>query len=168
MCLACATPVRGKSYGIECLALQLGPDAPAPLEAPSRSRDATPRIVARLGFAVAAFATVLPWSRFGPGSDALGAWSRTARWSLVAGVLALAGLALVLAQRSPRLRTPAWDAWVTLLGAGVAIASILSVAFPQAFSRPWLGPWVAAAGGCVSCAATIVAGRATEPAAARL
>jgi hypothetical protein len=124
--------------------------------------------VARLGFALAALATVLPWSHFGPGSGALGAWSRSARWSLLACVLALVGLGIALAQRSPRFRTPAWDAGVAVLGGAVAVASALSVAYPPAFSRPWLGPWIAAAGGAIACLATLLANRATTPETANL
>lgn len=163
MCLACATPVRGKAYGAECLVSVLGPDLVAGADLPVRASDSRARSLARLGFAIAVAATVLPWSRFGPGSEAFGAWSRSGRWSVVTGVVAVAGLALSFAQRSPRLRSPGWDLVVAMLGAAVTIAALLSVAYPAAFSRPWLGPWFAAAAGILACGATVAAARASAP-----
>jgi hypothetical protein len=67
MCLSCAIPVRGRVLGTECLATALGPEAPVPVVHEPRP-GATPRAVALAGFAAAAAATVLPWSRFGTGS----------------------------------------------------------------------------------------------------
>jgi hypothetical protein len=168
MCLPCATPVRGKAYGVECLASVLGPDIAAAADPPTRMPDARARSVARLGFLLATLATVMPWSRFGPGAEAFGAWSRASRWSLVAGLAAVLGLGLSLAQRSPRLRTARWDLAVAGLGAVVTFASLLTVAFPPAFSRPWLGPWVASLGGVIACGATVVAARVVAPSAVRI
>ena len=162
MCLACATPVRGQVFGAECLGEVLGSDAPSEPEDGSRAADARARTVARLGFGLAVLATALPWSRFGPGSEAFGAWGQTAWWSMVAGIAAIAGLALTLAQLRPRLRTPGWDAAAAFLGAVVSLAAVVAVAFPPAFSRPWLGPWVAAAAGVVACGASLVAARAAD------
>jgi hypothetical protein len=164
MCLACATPVRGKAYGAECLVSILGPELAADAEVPGRASDTRARSLARLGFAIATTATVLPWSRFGPGSEAFGAWSRSGRWSVVAAVAAVLGLALSLAQRSPRLRGAGWDLAASALGAAVTLGALLSVAFPAAFSRPWLGPWVATASGALACGAMVVAARASAPA----
>ncbi|HEX5954744.1 MAG TPA: hypothetical protein VFY37_02315, partial [Solirubrobacterales bacterium] len=93
---------------------------------------------------------------------ALGAWGLTAWWSMVAGIAAIAGLTLTLAQLRQRLRTLGWDAAATALGAVVAIAAVAAVLFPPTFSRPWLGPWVAAAAGVVACGASLVAARAAE------
>jgi len=56
---------------------------------------------------------------------------------------------------------------VAMLGAAVALGSLISVAYPAAFSRPWLGPWVAAAAGALACGATVVATRALAPSAVR-
>jgi len=167
MCLACATPVRGRTYGAECLVSVLGPEVAASAEAPPRPSDARARSVARLGFVLATLATVLPWSRFGPGSEAFGAWSRSGRWSVLAGIAALLGLALSFAQRSSRLRTPGWDLAVAMLGAAVSLGSLLSLMYPAAFSRPWLGPWVAGAAGALACGASVVAARALAPSAVR-
>jgi hypothetical protein len=168
MCLPCSTPVRGKAYGVECLTSVLGADVAATAEPPVRAPDARARSVARLGFLLAALATVLPWSRFGPGAEAFGAWSRSNRWSVVAAVAALAGLGLSLAQRSPRLRTARWDLAVAMLGAAVTLASLLAVAYPPAFSRPWLGPWIASAAGALACGATVVGARLGTPTAVRI
>lgn len=168
MCLPCATPVRGKTYGAECLVSVLGPEAAAGAQTPLRAPDARARSVARIAFALATLATMLPWSRFGPGSEAFGAWSRSGRWSVLAGLAAVLGLALSLAQRSARLRTPGWDVAVAMTGAVVVIGSILSVAFPAAFSRPWLGPWVAAVAGALACGATLVAAGADTPSSVRV
>ena len=75
MCLPCATPVRGQVYGAECLSSVLGPEVAAGVGTPPPASDARARSVARLGFVLATLATMLPWSRFGPGSEAFGAWS---------------------------------------------------------------------------------------------
>ena len=167
MCLPCATPVRGLIYGAECLSSVLGPEVAAGVGTPLPASDARARSVARLSFVLATLATMLPWSRFGPGSEAFGAWSRSGRWSVVAGIAALLGLALSFAQRSPRFRSPGWDIAVAMLGAAVVLGSLLSVADPAAFSRPWLGPWVAAAAGVLACGSTVVAARVYAPSAVR-
>jgi hypothetical protein len=152
--------VRGQVFGAECLGEVLGPDAPSEPEDGSRSGDARARTAARIAFAAAVLATALPWSRFGPGSEPFGAWGQTAWWSMVAGVAAIAGLVLTLLQRRPGLRTPRWDAVAATLGAVVALAAVIAVLFPPAFSRPWLGPWVAAAAGVVACVGSVLAARA--------
>ncbi|HEY7659807.1 MAG TPA: hypothetical protein VIC58_04340 [Actinomycetota bacterium] len=159
MCLACTTPVRGETYGGECLGTVLGANAPAAEVEPRPARPS--RTLTRVAFGVAVAATLLPWSRFGPGSEALGAWSRSARWSLVAAAAAIAGLAISLAQRSERRQTAVWDVTVAMLGAVVVLASLFAVLFPPDFSRPWLGPWVAAGAGAVACGAAVIAGRMT-------
>ena len=149
-------------FGVECLGDVLGSDAPAEPEQGARGPDPLARTIARIAFTAGVVATVLPWSRFGPGSEAFGAWGQTVRWSIVAGVAAIAGLALTLAQRRPRLRTPGWDTLAATLGAIVAMAAAFAVLFPPAFSRPWVGPWVAVAAGTIACGASVVAGRAAE------
>jgi hypothetical protein len=153
MCLACSTPVRGQTYGAECLAEVLGPDAPDAIEAKVHRADRTIRTLAQVAFGLAVLATALPWSRFGAGSGAFGAWTRSGRWSLVAALAAIAGLALATARRRPRLRNPTWDVVTASLGALVVVATLLSVLFPPPFSRPWLGPWFAVVFGASACAA---------------
>lgn len=162
LCLTCAIPVRGAAYGAECLGAVLGSDTPVAPETGVRTPDALARTIGRIAFGLAVLSTVLPWSRFGPGSDAFGAWSRSSRWSLVAAFAATAGLALSLLQRHPRLRTPSLDAATAGLSSVVVAASVLAVLFPAAFSRPWLGPWAAVAFGALACGSSILAGRSAE------
>ena len=162
MCLACATPVRGQAYGPECLQAVLGTDATASLEPADPRPVRTIRTIAAVAFGAAILATTLPWSRFGPGSGAFGAWTRTGRWSLLAAAAAVAGLVLsivALGRSEPGRRR---DAALAILGGLVAAASLLSVAFPPAFSRPWLGPWVAVVAGVLACGASVAAGRSSE------
>ena len=162
MCLACSTPVRGKTYGAECLAEVLGADVPEATDPRGPRPDRAIRTLVQVAFGVAVLATALPWSRFGPGSGVLGAWTRSGRWSLVAALAAIAGLALASARRAPHLRSPRWDLAIEILGALVAVASLLSVLFPPPFSRPWLGPWFGVVAGVLACAASIIAVRVGE------
>jgi hypothetical protein len=159
MCLACSTPVRGETFGTECLADVLGPDAAETTDPTRPSPDRGIRTFALAAFGLAVLATALPWSRFGPGSDAFGAWTRSGHWSLVAALAAIAGLGLTGARLVSRLAEPAWDVAIAGLGALVVVASLLSVLFPPAFSRPWLGPWFAVAAGVLACATSILAAR---------
>ena len=159
MCLACSTPVRGEIFGTECLADVLGPDAADAADPKGRRPDRAIRTFALAGFGVAVLATALPWSRFGPGSGAFGAWTRSGHWSLVAALAAVAGLALTTSRLLSRLRTPGWDMAIVSLGALVVVASLLSMLFPPPFSRPWLGPWFAVVSGAVACGTSILAAR---------
>jgi hypothetical protein len=147
--------VRGGALGVECLHRAIGSDAPAP-QAPASGLRASGLLVV-IAFALAVVATFLPWSRFGPGSGAFGAWARSPRWSMVVVVAASAGLVLAAGRR--RLpRAGIWDA--ALAGAGVVVAagSVLAVLAPPDFASPWIGPWVALGGG-IAAVATSVAGR---------
>jgi hypothetical protein len=139
MCLACAIPVRGVTVGQECLALTLGDGAPPP-SGPDRPPVDVARWVTFAGFALAVAATLLPWSRFGTGSEPFGAWGDTFRWSLVAGVAAVTGLVLTLLRGRSVWATPA-------LAVTIVSASILAIVDPPAFTSPWLGPWLALGGG---------------------
>jgi hypothetical protein len=162
MCLACSTPVRGENFGSECLADVLGTDAgdasdPRP---PRPGRGV--RTFALAAFGVAVLATAIPWSRFGPGSGAFGAWTRSGHWSLVAALAAIAGLVLTAGRLRSRLLDPGWDVAIAGLGALVVVASLLSVLFPPAFSRPWLGPWFAVVAGAIACGTSILAARSAR------
>ena len=157
MCLSCSTPVRGQTYGSECLSRVVGSDAPTSVEPAEVRRDRPIRVVALAAFGLAALSTTLPWSRFGPGSGALGAWTRWGRWSLLSGAAAAAGLILaIVSLRSPDTSRRR-DLACASLGAAIALAAALSVMFPPAFSRPWLGPWAALASGSIACGASIAA-----------
>jgi hypothetical protein len=166
MCLACSTPVRGQTYGSECLSTVLGSDAPASFEAAEVRPNGAVRVVTVVAFGAAALATTLPWSRFGPGSGAFGAWTRAGRWSLLAAVAAVAGLVVAIVSLGRLKPSRPRDLAGAILGGSIALASALSVAFPPAFSRPWLGPWVALVSGLTACGASVVAVRASEKAAA--
>src|SRR5207247_11412591 len=87
LCLTCATPVRGRVVGPECLSQVLDTAPPTrPIAVPvSRTGD----LVAAVGFTVVLALSVLPWSHglvLGP----LSAWS--VHWSLVAVASAAIGL----------------------------------------------------------------------------
>ncbi len=168
LCLACAVPVRGRVLGSECLAEVLGsglaPESPAP---PERGRFLWG--VIGIGFAVATVATLLPWTRFGEGSGPFGAWGRTAEWSLLAAVAATSGLVVWLI--GSRTATRAGTVWIVIegvLGGVVVFGAVLSAVNPPPFTRPWIGTWVACAGGAIACGAAIVRLRVREPATAHV
>lgn len=163
MCLACAVPVRGGAVGTECLAATLGPGAPVETM-PPREPGAAARAWARTAFAAAVLATLLPWSRFGAGSEPFGAWSDSLRWSMLAATAAAAGFVLVLAQRAARVRSPGWDAVAVGLAVLVFLGSILAILWPPPFTSPWVGPWASAAAGAVAVVSIALARRgAVEP-----
>ena len=162
MCLACSTPVRGQTFGSECLPTVLGVDAPASSQTDDLRPDRAIRIASVLAFGAAVLATTLPWSRFGPGSEAFGAWTRAGRWSLVAALAAVVGLVLSLVSLGRPEPSRSRDVAAVGLGASVALASALSLMFPPAFSRPWLGPWVAITFGVLACCASLLAIRLPE------
>jgi len=159
MCLACSTPVRGENFGSECLADVLGPDAADTTDPKTPRPDRAVRWLALAAFGLAVLATALPWSRFGPGSGAFGAWTRSGHWSLVAALAAIGGLVITGARLRSRLRDPGWDVAIAGLGALVVVAALLSVLLPPAFSRPWLGPWFAVVFGTVACGTSILAAK---------
>lgn len=152
LCLWCAVPVRGIAYGAECLSRVLGDEPAAEPEAPPRR---APILVVG-GFTVAAVATVLPWTTFGEGASAFGAWSLSPGWALLAAVAAVAGLAaaglrarrLVLADRS-------WDVALVALGILIVLGSVLAWFRPPFPSRPSVVPWVAAAAGAFAAGSAV-------------
>jgi hypothetical protein len=147
LCLACAVPVRGEAIGAECLSAVLGDDGvPAP---PERAHRPAAPFLALLGALVAVAGTALPWTRFGPGSAAFGAWSGTMRWSVAAalGAVVTAVLALALVVRYLR-RVVGWGWFVLLLvpAAITGLAAVLHAVNPPGFTRPWIGGWVTLGG----------------------
>lgn len=151
LCLACAIPVRGAVLGLECLPDPLAEPLPRP------GRRPRPSALVGVSLALCLGATALPWSRFGPGSGAFGAWDWDAGWALLAAVGAAAGAAIWLAERLlGRVWRPATRV-LPALGALVALASAMAIARPPAFTRPWIGPWVALSGGLACLASGLAA-----------
>jgi hypothetical protein len=154
LCITCAVPVRGEVFGSECLPEVLGPDTQAPRAVPARARNRAFDLVG-VGFAVAAAASVVPWTRFGIASGMFGAWGiLRLRWSSLAAFAALAGLLLWIGLRvKDRIDTPGGIA-LFVLAAGSITGSILHVLNPPPFTHAWLGPWAAIpAAGLAACAA---------------
>jgi hypothetical protein len=168
LCLACAVPVRGRVLGVECLEAALGPGLPTD-ELLTTERWTFPWAVVGLAFGVAVGATLLPWTRFGEGSHPLGAWGRTAQWSVLAAIAAALGLAIWLMMRGLRIRPhQPWAIVESVLGAAVTVGATLATLRPPAFTRPWLGPWIALPAGIVAFAAALATMvRAREPHAPR-
>jgi asparagine N-glycosylation enzyme membrane subunit Stt3 len=156
MCLACAIPVRGRTLGTECLASALGPDAPVH-EVPEHEPGSLGRSVALGAFALAAAMTVLPWSRFGPGAEAFGAWTSGFSWSILAGAAATAGLLLSLARRLRPGLGRGWDVATVVAGALVVVGSALAIVRAPAFTSPWLGPYLALVAGALATGASAAA-----------
>jgi hypothetical protein len=103
-----------------------------------RNRDAD---LLRTGalLAVAAVATLLPWTRFSTGSGFAGAWAIDVRWSMLAASAAVIGLALWFAfgRRPSVARTVA-----IVAGAVVVVGSLFAVLNPPPFTKPAVAPWV--------------------------
>ena len=158
MCLACAIPVRGRTLGAECLSSALGPHA-VPAGAPAIEPGGAARTLARIAFAIAVLATILPWSRFGAGAEPFGAWNRSPTWSLVAAIAAVAGLALSVARRFASDPGPAWDLLLGVAGAIVVSASALALLRPPEFTSPWVGPWAALVAGLIAAGTSFSARR---------
>jgi len=155
MCLACAIPVRGRVLGAECLPDDAGP---AGEEAgPPERRSGRPAALAGLGSLAALATTAFPWTRFGTGSGALGAWG-TGRWSLLAALASIAGL-LVWAVARMRSGAPGRIASLVLTGAalGVVAGAGLAIMNGPPFTKPALTPWLCLAAGCLALAGGVVA-----------
>ena len=147
-------PIRGEAYGSECLSAVLGSDAPSEEPAPTPRVDRVLRWIVGVGFGVALLGTVLPWSRFGVGSDRFGAWGHDLRWSLVVAASAVLGAAWWTVVRRMRERPLADELAVALAGL-VVVGSLVAIWRPPPFTRTWLGPWVAAAGGAIALAGVL-------------
>lgn len=168
LCLPCAVPVRARVLGVECLPEPLGQPGPTPGRIGPLLT--WPNLIAGASFGLALLATALPWSRFGVGSGMFGAWGRTLIWSLLAAVGALAGVTVWVARQLLRdADRRGFDVALATLGGIVALASALAIWHPPAFTRPWLGPWVALLAGVSAAGASIAALRkARSPAPVRV
>ena len=148
LCVSCAVPVRGRVFGPECIADELGdPDLTVPPE-PDRPRPAV--WVAVAGAVLALIGTIAPWTRTGAGARVFGAWVPSVRWSMVAAVAAI-----VLVVAAWRLAVGIGRATWTVIVAGtiVAVASVLAIAFPPTFQAASWGPWIGLVGGSTAAAA---------------
>jgi hypothetical protein len=149
LCLSCAVPVRGRVFGPECVADELGdPDLMVPPE-PDRSRPGS--WVAAVGAALALVGTIGPWTRTGAGDRVLGAWVPNVRWSTVAAVGAVALVLAAWRLRAHRGR----PTLVIVAGTVVAVASTLAIVFPPTFQVASWGPWLGVAGGAIATVAGI-------------
>jgi hypothetical protein len=156
VCLACAVPVRGRVVGLECL--------PADVRIggiPEPSRRTAAATTAGVAVVVALLATILPWARQGRW---FGAWVWPFRadfpWSMVVAPAALLACVVWWSGRRRDLRRTA--AGVAVLAAIVAVGAYLAIDRPPEFTRPFVGPYVAAVAGLVGLGAGI-AGLVARP-----
>jgi len=148
--------VRGRVLGPECLEAAIGPDPSLP-EIPERDPARPARIAAAVAFAAAVVATALPWSRFGAGSEAFGAWSDTPAWSMVAAAAAVFGLIVSLVGVFTRRAAAVRDVVAAVVGLAIVAAGVLALVRPRPFTSPWLGPWVALGAGVAATTAAMAA-----------
>ena len=146
MCLWCAVPVRGVAYGPECLGIVLGEQ---PVDEVERPRRSAPLHVA-WAFGVALASTVLPWTTFGEGAGAFGAWGLTPRWALIAAVGSVVGLAIAVIRVRRAEPDARLDAASTVLAVAVTLGAVLEWFRPPFPSRPSIVPWLAAIAGAVA------------------
>jgi hypothetical protein len=152
ICVTCAVPVRGRTIGPECVATELGD--PALTAPPEPDRGRVGAWIAVAGALLAVAATIGPWTRTGAGDRVLGAWVPDLRWSIVAGVAALACVPAawwLRANASRRVRLV-----VAALGAVIVVASLLAIVFPPTFQAASWGPWTALIGGTLVVAGVVV------------
>jgi hypothetical protein len=127
--------------GAECLSDVLGSAIPAsaPPRRWRRLRSPADRVTGAL-LAVAALATLFPWTRFSTGSGFAGAWTVDARWSMLAACAAVIGLAAwwALGRRPALARTAA-----LIAGTVVAVGSLFAALNPPPFTKPAIAPWIA-------------------------
>ena len=140
--------MRGRVLGPECLAEVLGDDIP-PTPDPRpwrRSRAPVDRAVGT-SLAVAALATLFPWTRFSTGSGFAGAWAFEVRWSMLTACAAVTGLVLwFVFGRRPRVARSV----AIVSGTVVAVGSLLAALNPPPFTKPALAPWISLAAGAVA------------------
>lgn len=154
LCVDCAVPVRGRILGPECVPASPGEGVSS---APTRAAARRPGLAGvGVAFAVYVALTSLPWTRFGHASGSFDAW-RWPRWSLLAGVGAVVGLALWAFQWwRPRMTDRTALLLLASVAAVTALGGVLAGLFPPPLTKSTLVPWVAAAIGAV---ATLAAAR---------
>jgi hypothetical protein len=113
-------------------------------------------MVAGFGFLAAALVTWAPWTRFGSGSRAFGAWAADRRWSMVAAPAAVLGV-VVWAFGRPRAPHRAVAAALILLGGLVSAGGALAMMNPPPFTKPTLAPALALVGGVLGVLGSLLA-----------
>ena len=153
LCLPCAIPVRGRVLGSECLPEHRAGDQDrgADVRGLALTRE---RIVTGASFALALVATVVPWTRFGVGSSAFGAWVSGPRWATLSAVAAALGFGTWIVQQVRGRPLRPLDIALTVLGGLVAAGALLAITRPPAFTRTWIGPWIALVAGVTACVAS--------------
>lgn len=147
--------MRGRVLGPECLSEVLGDDIPA--AAPPRPRHPSYAPIDRMIgvlLAVAALATLFPWTRFSTGSGFAGAWAFEVRWSMLTACAAVSGLVLWLV--FGRRQRVAWTVAITT-GTIVAVGSLLAALNPPPFTKPALASWISLAAGAAAAILGMVA-----------
>lgn len=162
LCVDCAVPVRGRILGPECVPASPG-EAPGP-DSPAPGRVARRPGLAGVGatFAICVALTALPWTRFGHASGPFDAW-RWPRWSLMAAVAAVVGLAVWAFQWwRPRMTDRAALLVLASLAAVTTLGGLLAGLVPAPLTKPTWVPWVVAAIGAVAALAA-ARSRGTSP-----
>ncbi len=131
--------------GPECLPTVLV-DVPTPEPTPPPGLPRTDWLVA-VGFAMVLAASVFPWSRYG-GAHLLNAWDL--HWSLLAVVVALAGLTLAVTSRARPIAPPLQAASYLLLSLVVIAAVILHRRHPPPLAVPSAATWFALVGAALA------------------
>lgn len=145
LCLACATPVRGRLIGPECL--------PKVLESPPGTRSIPTPIshrgdqVAAAGFVVVLALSVFPWSR-GLVSGVFSAWS--VHWSLAATSAAAIGVAASLVAWRRARRVGLETALEAVMALATGAATALHASFPPSLSEPTIVPVLALLGAAIA------------------
>ena len=160
LCLPCAVPVRGLVLGTECLPGRSAGDQERDANGGALALALTPeRIVVGVAFALALVATVVPWTRVGVGSGVFGAWASAPRWATLSAIAAAAGCATWIVQHVGARAPRGFDVALAVLGGLVAVGALLAITRPPAFTRTWIGPWVALAAGSTACVTSAVSAR---------
>jgi B-box zinc finger protein len=143
LCVSCAVPVRGEVLGPECIGEVLGRDTvrqPAEALDPGRLG-----LLGGFGLLIAAAATCIPWTWFGSGATLFGAWSLDRRWSMLAAVVSVLGLAVWFGSRLRGAELA--DVVAMVAGSVVAVAAVLAVLNPPPLTHASIGPWLTTVGG---------------------
>ena len=153
LCISCAVPVRGEVFGSECLPPDLDPAGTALDQSAPPLR--WPVVGGGICWVVAVVASVFPWTKFGSGTNAFGAWAWDERGSMLAAPAAIAGLVVWWLGR--RRGPIAWWIWGQIVfGLEAAAGSLLSFWNPPPFTKPAAAPLVSALAAASAAAIALV------------